>query len=156
MYFICALAAPEMELLYQVDSSVAHVIKIHIKLMWSTPMSGSGENVMTESYVDRSFTHRKLSPRNSKRLGKKKKNAIVNGICSNMGIQPPSGFTPACLYIVRYSCCNNVGLSWPTFSLISSISGLSTRILAMETYERYVSGESTDFNNKVRMRMTSP
>ena len=49
MYFICAFAAPEMELLYHVDSSVAHVIKIHIKLMWSTPMMGSGEKLITES-----------------------------------------------------------------------------------------------------------
>src|SRR5690606_331576 len=155
-YFICALAAPEMELLYQVDSNVAHVIRIHIRLMWSTPMRGSGENVITESYVDRSFTHKKLSPRNSNKLGKKKKNAMVNGICRSIGIHPPNGFTPACLYSLRYSCCNSVGLSCPTFSLISSISGLSTRILAMDTYDRYVRGESTDFNSTVRIRITNP
>src|SRR5690606_9684701 len=136
MYFICALAAPEIELLYHVDNKVAHVIKIHIRLMWSMPMSGNGENVITESYVDRSFTHKKLSPRNSNRLGKKKKKAMVNGICKSIGIQPPSGFTPACLYSFSDSCCSKVGLSWPTFSLIWSISGLRTRILAIDTYDR--------------------
>src|SRR3546814_7460497 len=126
MYFICAFAAPEIELLYHVDTNVTTVIKIHIKLMWSTPMNGSGENVIIESYVDRSFTHRKLSPRSSNRLGQKKKNAMVNGICRIMGIQPPNGFTHACLYSLMYSCCINVGLYSPPFSLICSISAFNT------------------------------
>src|SRR5690606_16067932 len=108
----------------------------HIKLMWSMPMMGMVGNVIGESYVDRSFTQRKLSPLSSNKLGKKKKNAMVKGICRIMGIQPPRGFTPACLYSLRYSCCNNVALSCPTFSLIWSISGLSTRILAIDTYDR--------------------
>src|SRR5690606_21221745 len=132
MYFIWLFAAPEVALLYQVVNKVVNVINTHINEMWSTLINGIFAKVIGASYVERSLIHKKLSPRSSNKFGKKKKNASVKGICNSKGKHPPSGLTPACLYSFICSCCNNIGLSSPTFSLISSNCGFNTRIFAID------------------------
>src|SRR5690606_27562330 len=155
MYFIWLFAAaPDIALLYHVVNNVVNVIRIHINEIWFTPNIGA--NVIGASYVDRSFIHKKLSPRNSNKLGKKKKKANVKGICKSIGRQPPSGFTPTCLYSFICSCCSSIGLSLPTFSLISSSCGFNTRILAIDKYDLRVNGNIAPFNNRVKIRMTIP
>src|SRR5690606_25035555 len=134
MYFIWLLAAaPDVALLYHVVNSVVNVMSTHIKEICPIPKIGA--KVIGASYVDKSFTQRKLSPRNSNKLGKKKKKASVKGICNTSGRHPPNGFTPACLYSFMVSCWRSIGLSSPTFSLISSICGFNTRIFAMDWYD---------------------
>src|SRR5690606_4555395 len=133
IYFIWLLTAPDVELLYQVVKIVVRVIKIHMNDMW--PIPKIGEKVISASKVDRSLTHRNVSPLNSKRFGKKKKKASVNGICSTSGKHPPSGFTHACLYSFICSCCKSIGLSSPTFAFNSSSCGLSTLILPIDWYD---------------------
>ena len=63
--------------------------------------------------------------------GKKRNIAIRMGSDKSCGMHPPKGLTPAFWYRAMVSCCFLAGSASLNFSFSSSISGLSTRILAM-------------------------